>query len=194
MTTIGIVAMQVRGRHVRSRILSINSVNINQSSSYMPENGWSNGVALVSESAKVFKSNVPERTYRQITKQSGFDAYTAERLDSIGVTADQFFEAWNLLGSSSFSMGRELIETQAGVNSLDSELKSKVATHDLRYAYALIASTIAADTADVVPVAKRMGYERFFTLAGSGMSLEQIAYVEVNDIDPMLIDSLNGIE
>jgi hypothetical protein len=153
----------------------------------LPERKWTGDFR---EDSKAIRSNIPHSALYNLLDAEGFDMVTASAYDAAGVTADQYFEAFDLLGSKFFGLVESARPTDANFKLLRASLKEKGATMDLRFAFYLARGIIDAPVVDSVPVARKLGYTQFFEYVTSGFSLEGIKSIIDNEVDPELLSSL----
>ena len=155
---------------------------------YIPESNWSNG-----DTPRRYAKNPSQvhwNDWLQIINQPGYNQQLATYLDRNGVTADQFHEAFNVMGSASFHLGILIPQHDPDLSILKSFLNDRLITKDMRYAYYLVRTTVKGEVAEVVAHTKKIGYDRFFSYASAGLTLEQMKGIDENGIDPALIESL----
>jgi len=168
--------------------LDVNDFGFGRKGAFLPDHGWSAG-EYPSGTTKVV-SNVHWDSWTMMRNQPDFSDRLAYNMDTLGVTADQFYEAFDLMGNAAFILGANLAVSDENAALLARFLADTAATKDLRYAYYLVSFTLHAELPEIVAFAKKLGYHAFFTYAGRGLSFEQIRDIEENDIDASLVESL----
>jgi len=154
----------------------------------IPVRNWSFGDAP--KNWEKNPSDVSWQSWLTLCHANGFNQSLANDMDANGVTANQFYEAFDSLGTLAFDLGKLIPKFDADRSILKAALADKTATMDLRYTYYLLSNTLRAPLLEVVLYARGSGYNKFFEYAGMGMTLEQIKAVEEGEIDGALLASL----